>query len=183
MIAYEARGKVTAADYETILIPAVEQALKEHDKVRLLYHLGDAFSGFEAEALWDDAKVGLRHLTSWERIAVVTDVAWIRSAATAWGATMPGQVRIFTNAELSAAKEVGFRIIDSDVFRTGPGSRRESEGLERCTQAFTVSSNNSRAAFVKAHMFASRFDWPVSTVVAFSTGPTTAMQLCPAASP
>ncbi len=42
---------------------------------------------------------------SWERIAVLTEVAWLRSAARAWGAAMPGQVRVFTNAELSAAKE------------------------------------------------------------------------------
>ena len=105
VIAFEATGKVTAVDYETVLIPAVEQALKKHDKVRLLYHLGADFSGFEAQALWDDAKVGLRHLTSWERIALVTDVTWIRGATKAWGAVIPGDVRVFANAELSAAKE------------------------------------------------------------------------------
>lgn len=105
VIAFEAKGKVTAVDYETILIPVVEQTLKKHPKVRLLYHLGDAFSGFEVQALWDDAKLGLRHLTSWERIAVVTDVGWISAATRAWGVAAPGVVRVFPNSELRAAKE------------------------------------------------------------------------------
>ena len=104
VIAYEAKGKVTGADYETVLIPAVEQKLKEHDKVRLLYYLGNEFSGFEAQALWDDAKVGLRHITAWERIALVTDIGWIATATRAWGAVMPGAVRVFPNSELSDAK-------------------------------------------------------------------------------
>ena len=49
--------------------------------------------------------------------------------------------------------------------------------------ARTASSRSVRAARVKAHMLASRSDWPVSMVMAFSTGPTMAMQLCPEASP
>jgi len=105
VIAYEAKGKVTASDYETVLIPSVQRSLEKHDKVRLLYHLGDEFTGFEVRALWDDVKIGLRHITAWERIALVTDVAWLRTTARAWGLVMPGVVRVFTNSELSAAKE------------------------------------------------------------------------------
>lgn len=105
IIAYTAKGKVTAADYETVLIPVVKQTLQKHDKVRLLYHLGNEFSGFEVQALWDDLKVGLQHITTWERVALVTDIAWLRAAARAWGAAMPGIVKVFSNSELSAAKE------------------------------------------------------------------------------
>lgn len=104
VLGFTAKGRVTAADYESVLIPAVEEALSRHLKVRLLYHLGGEFSGFEAGALWDDAKVGLRHLGAWERIALVSDVDWIRVAAKALGFAMPGQVRVFSNTELSAAK-------------------------------------------------------------------------------
>jgi hypothetical protein len=31
-----ASGRVNATDYETVLIPAIEAALKKHEKVRLL---------------------------------------------------------------------------------------------------------------------------------------------------
>jgi hypothetical protein len=32
----------------------VEQALSEHDKVRLLYVLGAEFTGFSGGAMWED---------------------------------------------------------------------------------------------------------------------------------
>ena len=104
VIGFSALGKVTAADYEEKILPAVEAVLATHEKVRLLYHLGDGFGGFEAGALWEDAKVGLSHLAAWERIALVSEVDWIRAATKALGFAMPGEVRVFANAELEAAK-------------------------------------------------------------------------------
>lgn len=32
-------------------------------KRKFLYHLGDAFTGFDAKAIWEDTKVGLKHFT------------------------------------------------------------------------------------------------------------------------
>jgi hypothetical protein len=105
VIGLSAHGKVSAADYEQHVVPAVEEVLTAHDKVRLLYQLGDDFDGFEVGALWEDAKVGLSHLAAWERIALVTDVDWIRNATKAMGFMMPGEVRVFANAELDAARD------------------------------------------------------------------------------
>lgn len=98
-----AKGEVTGTDYETVLIPAVEEALATHPKIRLLYHLGEDFTGFDAKAMWDDAKVGLRHFTAWERVAVVSDITWLRGMVTAFSFVMPGQVQIFHNSEIEAA--------------------------------------------------------------------------------
>ena len=61
-------------------------------------------TGFSAEAAWDDAKVGLQHMTRWERIAVVTDEGWIRTSVRAFGFMMPGHIRVFANEELDDAK-------------------------------------------------------------------------------
>ena len=104
MIGLNASGKVTAEDYELTIVPAVEAVLADNDKVRLLYRLGEGFDGFEAGAIWEDTKVGLGHLAAWERIALVTDVEWIRVAVKAFGFAMPGEVRVFADAELGAAK-------------------------------------------------------------------------------
>lgn len=100
-----ARGKVTAKDYEAVLIPAVEAAIAARHKIRFLYHLGPEFSGFEAGALWDDAKIGLKHVTAWERVAIVTDTEWIRVAVKVFGFTIPGEVRVYKGAEMAAARE------------------------------------------------------------------------------
>jgi hypothetical protein len=105
VIGFSAYGKVTAEDYERHIVPAVEEALAKNDKVRLLYQLGEDFDGFEAGAIWEDAKVGLSHLAAWERIAVVTDLEWLRSVTKAFGFAMPGEVRVFSNAELEGARD------------------------------------------------------------------------------
>ncbi len=105
VLGFESSGTVTGKDYETVLIPAVEAKLEEFPKIRLLYHLVPDFSGYDFEAMWDDAKVGLAHLTSWEKIAVVTDKEWIRSGVKVFGFIIPGEVRVFDNDELLTAKE------------------------------------------------------------------------------
>ncbi|MGB5366203.1 MAG: STAS/SEC14 domain-containing protein, partial [Polyangiales bacterium] len=74
VLGLRARGEVTADDYRTVLVPAIEERLSKHRKVRLLYVIGDEFKGYSGGAAWEDAKVGMKHLTSFERVAVVTDV-------------------------------------------------------------------------------------------------------------
>ena len=104
VLGFTAKGKVTAEDYEKVLIPAVEKELKENKKVRFLYHFGEDFEGFEAGAMWEDTKVGLAHFSSWERIAIVTDIEWLRVMMKVFGFVMPGVVRIFGNSEIAEAK-------------------------------------------------------------------------------
>ena len=94
---------MTAQDYESVIIPAVEALFSRQSKVRFLYHLGEEFSGFEAAAMWDDTKLGLKHLAGWERMALVSDVEWIRAAVKIFGLAMPGHVRAFHNGELAEA--------------------------------------------------------------------------------
>jgi hypothetical protein len=103
VLGFIAKGTVTANDYEKIIIPAVEALFSRQGKVRFLYHLGEDFSGFEAAAMWDDTKLGLKHLTGWERMAIVSDVEWIRAAIRVFGLAIPGDVRVFHNRELDEA--------------------------------------------------------------------------------
>jgi len=105
VLGFEAKGAVTGSDYESVLIPAVDEMLARRKSIRFLYHLGNEFAGFDAKAMWDDAKVGLQHLTAWERVAVVTDVGWIRTAMKAFGFVMPGSVKVFGNSELAEARK------------------------------------------------------------------------------
>lgn len=103
VIGFKATGTVTAKDYESIIIPEVEALFSRQRKIRFLYHLGNAFSGFEAAAVWDDTKLGLKHLSGWERLAIVSDVEWIRGAVRLFGVAIPGKVRVFGNEEMEAA--------------------------------------------------------------------------------
>jgi hypothetical protein len=104
VLGFTAEGTVIASDYESIIIPAVEAMFARQEKARFLYHLGEDFSGIEAAAAWDDARLGLKHFSGWEKMAVVSDVAWIRWAVSIFGLAIPGHVRVFHNRDLAEAK-------------------------------------------------------------------------------
>ena len=103
LVAIRAVGTVTAEDYDRVLKPAVEQALADHGKVRLVYELGPEFTGYSAGAAWEDLRFGASYLSKWERCAVVTDHSALADAVRAFGVLMPGEIRVFPVASLAAA--------------------------------------------------------------------------------
>jgi hypothetical protein len=104
VVGLEAVGEVTSDDYESVAMPAITKARDVSDKVRLLYVLGDRFTGYTAGAMWDDTKLGLAHPFSWERVAVVTDVEHLRATVRGFGWLIPGEVKLFSTSELEDAK-------------------------------------------------------------------------------
>ena len=54
--------------------------------------------------MWDDTKLGLKHLTGWERLALVSDVEWIPWALKIFALAISGRVRVFHNRDLAEAK-------------------------------------------------------------------------------
>jgi hypothetical protein len=104
VLGFKASGDITAEDYKKILAPAVEAALKHHEKLRMLYVLGDDVTGLSAGAAWQDTKVGLGHYTKWERVAVCTDKEWLRHSVDILGYLIPGEVKAFPMAEIAEAR-------------------------------------------------------------------------------
>jgi SpoIIAA-like len=104
VLGFVAKGELTSDDYRRVLVPAVDDALERHEKLRLLYVLGEEFDGLDAGAAWEDLKVGFSHVTRWEKIALVTDRDWIRHSIDIFGYLMPGEVKGFTVADEPAAR-------------------------------------------------------------------------------
>lgn len=104
VLGVSAHGEVTGDDYESILVPAIEARAASHHRLRLLYVLGPDFTGYTGAAAWEDAKVGMRHFTSFDRIAVVTDVDWVARMVRAFGFVLPGDVRVFACAAAAEAQ-------------------------------------------------------------------------------
>jgi len=96
-------GEITGSDYETVLIPAVEAKLKDHKKIRFIYHMGKDFKGFDAKAMFDDTVLGMKHLTAWERIAFVSDHENYNSLIKFFGHLIPGEIKVYKNDELNEA--------------------------------------------------------------------------------
>ena len=105
VLAFVCSGRVTKAEYDMVLVPAVRAALKAHDKLRIYYETAADFRGIAPGAVWEDFKVGMEHLTRWERAAVVTDVNWIKHTMQFFSFLMPGQMKIFPHSEAARARE------------------------------------------------------------------------------
>jgi hypothetical protein len=105
VLAFICKGRVTKADYDAVLVPAVQIALRTPGKVRLYYEIDADFAGLELGAMWEDFKVGMEHLTRWERIAVVSDVSWIKHTVQLFSFLMPGTTRLYSRSEVEQARE------------------------------------------------------------------------------
>lgn len=99
-----ASGTVTAEDYESILIPAVNEATAS-GRARVLLVFGDGFEGYSADAALDDMKLGANTWGDFEKVAFVTDHSVYRNMVRGFGFLMPGEVRVYSMAELATAKE------------------------------------------------------------------------------
>jgi hypothetical protein len=104
VLAFVSRGRVTNADYEAVVIPAVVDALKKPGKIRLYYETGADFAGIDPGAAWQDFKVGIEHVTRWERVAVVTDVEWMQQAMRLFSFLLPRAMKAFPVADSQAAR-------------------------------------------------------------------------------
>jgi anti-anti-sigma regulatory factor len=104
IIGFRATGKVTGDDYDKVLTPAVDRAIEEHHHIKLLAVLGPDFDGYSLEAAWDDTRLGLRHWSGFERIAVATDVAWINVGIRALGFMLPCPIKLFRLDEQDDAR-------------------------------------------------------------------------------
>ena len=93
-------GRVTKKDCQDVLMPAIRKSLKRHDKIRLYYELNSRFPG----AAWDDLNVGIEHVPLCERVAIVTDVSWIRYTVKALRFLISGEIRVFPTVQASEGR-------------------------------------------------------------------------------
>lgn len=105
VVAFVCAEHVTKADYETVLVPAVEEMFRHHRKGRLFYETAPTFKGMDAGAMWEDFKEAVAHFTSWERVALVTDVDWIKNTVKLSAFLTPAEVKIFPTSQAAQARE------------------------------------------------------------------------------
>jgi hypothetical protein len=103
VVGVEAGGKLTAEDYTKVLAPALAAATKDGGQIRIVLFFTGEFDGLEPGAVWQDVKTGLRDWTAWERIALVTDHAWMRDGLRMFAWAVPGEVRAFRAGEREEA--------------------------------------------------------------------------------
>ncbi|HEY6780671.1 MAG TPA: STAS/SEC14 domain-containing protein [Thermoleophilaceae bacterium] len=108
VLGFRVSGTLTREDYTERLIPDLRGVIEAGGRLRLVVLIEPDFDRLELGAVWEDVKtavgVELKHHSSWERTAVVTDIEWISGATSAFSWLAPGELRRFAGTELEAAK-------------------------------------------------------------------------------
>jgi hypothetical protein len=105
VIGFVCHENLTRQDYVTVIIPAVEAAVKQQEKVRLYFQIDPDFKGIEPGAMWEDFKLGVQDVSRWERVALVTDIEWIRNGMKLFAFLVPGEIQSFPLSETNKARE------------------------------------------------------------------------------
>jgi len=105
VVAMKMHGRLTSRDYEELLVPLVEEKLLRHDKLKVLLVIDNTFEGATAGAMWDDAKLGFASFTKYRKMAVVTDINWLRKSTQVFGVLMPGEIRAYPLHQRSLADD------------------------------------------------------------------------------
>jgi hypothetical protein len=103
VIGVEVTGKLSAEDYTSVLEPALAAATEGGHKIRIVLFFTGKFDGMEPGAMWQDMRTGVREWSAWERIALVTDHAWMREGLRLFAWAVPGEVKAFPESERDAA--------------------------------------------------------------------------------
>lgn len=96
-------GKLVKEDYEQF-VPAVEQLVRQHGPLRMLFDMTD-FHGWEVSAAWEDFKFGVEHFSDIERLAMVGEKQWQSAMATICKPFTKATIRYFDRADAAEARK------------------------------------------------------------------------------
>jgi len=103
-VGVRAVGKVDKEEYESILLPALEKAIKQYGELNFIMVLETDVGNFSAGAWLDDIKAGLKYFTKWNKIAIVTDQKPVQKITDFISALIPGEAKGFPVSDIELAK-------------------------------------------------------------------------------
>jgi hypothetical protein len=103
IIAVRAIGTLTKDEYDAVVVPMLDEAIRTGRRIRCLCQVDSAFRGLTPSAAWEDVRLGLRSLRLFEACAVVSDLGWVRQWTRAAAFFMPCPVQVFGEHEREEA--------------------------------------------------------------------------------
>ena len=101
--AFRASGQVTKDDFENVVLPHVKAKVEVYDELNYLFYLDTKLEEFTAGAWIQDAWLGIKNLTKWNRCAIISDEERIHKFTETFSKVMPGEFKTFTTAQLGVA--------------------------------------------------------------------------------
>lgn len=98
--AFNATGEVTKEDFENLVIPYVKNKVEQFDELNYLLYLDTDLSNFTMGAWLQDALLGIKNITKWNRAAIVTDEEGVQNFTEIFSVLMPGEFKSFPKENL-----------------------------------------------------------------------------------
>ena len=98
--AFNATGEVTKEDFENLVIPYVKNKVEQFDELNYLLYLDTDLSNFTIGAWLQDALLGIKNLSKWNRAAIVTDKEGVQNFTDIFSVLMPGEFKSFPKENL-----------------------------------------------------------------------------------
>ena len=99
VVGVRARGILTRDEYDSVVVPMLDEAERSGRRLRILCEVGADYRGLTPGALWEDLRLGTRALHLFDACAVVSDVTWIREVTRLARFLMPCPVRVFAERD------------------------------------------------------------------------------------
>ncbi|WP_118975569.1 SpoIIAA family protein [Taibaiella koreensis] len=103
VVGFRATGNVTREDFEQVVLPEVERLVAKTGKLNYLLILDTPLKEFTFGAWMQDVLLGIKHLTQWNRAAIITDSAGLQHFTRIFSALMPGAFRGFDKLDIDVA--------------------------------------------------------------------------------
>ncbi|MCF2218167.1 STAS/SEC14 domain-containing protein [Chryseobacterium gambrini] len=98
--AFNATGEVTKEDFENLVFPRVKAKIEQFGELNYLMYLDTDLDNFTAGAWLEDALLGLKNLTKWNRAAILTDNQNVQNFTEIFSVLMPGEFKSFPKGNL-----------------------------------------------------------------------------------
>ncbi|MFW0739368.1 STAS/SEC14 domain-containing protein [Flavobacterium sp. T12S277] len=103
IVAFRALAELTTEDFLNVVIPAVEQLVKQTNEINFLLVL-DTDSEIFSSGIWlENALLGLKPLGKWNRAAIISDSEVVISFANGFSSIVPGEFQGFKRESFNKA--------------------------------------------------------------------------------
>lgn len=103
MVGFHAMGEVTKEDFETKVIPEVKALVERTGTLNYLMVIDTTLKSFTVGAWLQDVLLGIKNITKWNRVAILSDVEGVKVFTDIFSVIMPGEFRCFGKDQLEAA--------------------------------------------------------------------------------
>lgn len=98
-VGFKAEGQITKEDFEKTVNPSVKASIEKNGQLNYLLVLDTPLDNFSLGAWLQDALLGIKHLTKWNRAAIVSDSEGVKKFTDAFSILVPGEFKGFSKAE------------------------------------------------------------------------------------